>query len=130
MRDQELTGEILAACFEVANELSHGFVESVYQQALLIALADKGLEARAEAPLQVSFRGRSVGRFCADILVEDRVILELKAVSALAPAHQAQLINYLNAAGIDVGLLINFGAPRLEYRRCHPRGEPEDESAE
>ena len=114
-----LTGQIIEACFEVINELGAGFLESVYQQALLIALAQKGLRARSQAPISVMFRGQSVGDFYADVLVEDKVIVELKAVSALTPAHQAQVINYLKATGIEVGLLINFGQPRLEYKRLH-----------
>jgi GxxExxY protein len=69
----------------------------------------------------VTFRDEAVGEFLADILVEDKVMLELKAVKALAPEHQAQLINYLNATGIEVGLLINFGKPKLEYKRLHNR---------
>ena len=116
---EELTSKIIEACFEVINELGAGFLESVYQQALLIVLAQKGLRARSQAPISVMFRGQSVGEFYADILVEDKVIVELKAVSALAPAHQAQVINYLKATGIEVGLLINFGQPRLEYKRLH-----------
>ena len=116
---EELTGQIIEACFEVINELGAGFLESVYQQALLIALAQKGLRARSQAPISVMFRGQSVGEFYADVLVEDKVIVELKAVSALMPAHQAQVINYLKATGIEVGLLINFGQPRLEYKRLH-----------
>ena len=116
---EEQTGKILESCFEVINELGAGFLESVYQQALLIVLAQKGLHARSQAPISVIFRGQSVGEFYADILVEDKVIVELKAVSALTPAHQAQVINYLKATGIEVGLLVNFGQPRLEYKRLH-----------
>ena len=114
---KEVTGRILEACFEVSNELGTGFLESVYQNALLIALRQKGLQAQSQFPLAVSFRGQVVGQFYADILVEDKVILELKAVTALSPAHQAQVINYLKATGIDVGLLVNFGRPKIEYRR-------------
>jgi GxxExxY protein len=116
---EELTSTILSACFEVINELGAGFIESVYEKALLIALHQKGLKAIAQVPIDVSFRGESVGHFYADILVEDTVVLELKAVSAIAPEHKAQLINYLKATGIEVGLLINFGNPKLEYRRLH-----------
>jgi GxxExxY protein len=117
--DEELTGEILGACFEVSKELGAGFLESVYENALLIALCQKGLEVVAQAPLRVTFRGAIVGDFYADLLVEKKVIVELKAVSALCPEHQAQVINYLKATGIEIGLLVNFGRPRLEYRRLH-----------
>jgi GxxExxY protein len=114
---QELTGKILEACFEVINELGAGFLESVYQNALLIALKQKGLNVQAQFPLAVMFRGEPVGQFFADILVEDKVIVELKAVSALSGEHQAQVLNYLKGTGIEVGLLINFGRPKLEYKR-------------
>ena len=119
MLHEELTGKILEACFEVINELGAGFVESVYEKALLVALRQKGLVAVSQFPLNVKFRGVIVGEFFADILVEDRVILELKAVKALLPEHLAQTINYLKATGIEVALLINFGNPKLEYKRLH-----------
>jgi len=119
MIHEKLTEKILEACFEVSNELGAGFLESVYEKALLIVLKEKGLKAENQAPLSVKFRGKSVGDFFADILVEGAVILELKAVSKLSPEHSAQLINYLKATGIGVGLLINFGNPKLEYRRLH-----------
>ena len=116
---EELTRNILAACFEVSNELGAGFLESVYEKALLIALRQKGLSAEAQVPITISFRGQNVGQFYADIQVEKQVIIELKAVTSLMPEHKAQLINYLKAADIEVGLLVNFGNPRLEYRRYH-----------
>jgi len=115
----DLTGRILEACFEVSNELGPGFLESVYQHALVIALRDMGLRSEAEVPLRVCFRGCPVGQFAADIVVEGKVMVELKAVRKLAPEHQAQLINYLNACEVDVGLLVNFGARPLDYKRCH-----------
>lgn len=116
---EELTRTILAACFEVINELGSGFLESVYEKALLIALQQKGLAAIVQVPLAVIFRGQTVGMFYADILVEDVIIIEIKAVKALLPEHQAQLINYLKATGKEIGLLVNFGNPKLEYRRLH-----------
>ena len=116
---QELTNAILSACFEVVNELGSGFLESVYEKALLIALRQKGLSAIAQAPIEVSFHGQIVGQFYADILVENAVMIELKAVKSLAPEHKAQLINYLKATGIEVGLLVNFGNSKLEYYRLH-----------
>ncbi len=119
----DLSSEILGACFEVSNELGVGFLESVYQKALLIALREKGLRANPEVPLAVYFRGQSVGDFVADIVVEDRFILELKAAKALAPEHFAQLLNYLRATGKEAGFLLNFGNPKLEYRRLNNRFE-------
>jgi GxxExxY protein len=95
MRYQDLSEKVLAACFEVMNELGAGFLESVYEKALLIALREKGIGAEAQVPLSVTFRGEKVGEFFADILVEDKIIVELKAAKAMAPEHQAQLINYL-----------------------------------
>ena len=116
---EDLTEKVLAACFEVSSELGAGFLESVYEKALVIALRQKGLDAECQVPLQVMFRGEIVGDFYADILVNGKLILELKTVKAILPEHQAQLINYLKATGIEVGLLINFGTPKVEYRRLH-----------
>ena len=119
MLHKDLTEKIIAACFDVSNELGAGFLESVYEKALLIALSDRGVVAQAQVPLQVRFRNQVVGDYYADIVVENMILLELKAVKALAPEHQAQTINYLKATGIEVGLLVNFGNPKLEYRRFH-----------
>ena len=121
MKHEALTARILAACFEVSNELGCGFLESVYQNALTIALQNKGLTVEREKPLAVTFRGQNVGQFFADFIIDDRVILEIKAVSTLNEIHKAQIINYLKATGIPVGLLVNFGAPKLEYRRFDNR---------
>src|SRR5687767_5117581 len=113
----ELTGKILEASFEVSRELGAGFLESVYEKALLVALQQKGINAVAQVPLQVRFRGVTVGKFYADILVEEKVVVELKAVSRILPEHKAQVINYLKATGIEIGLLLNFGNAKLEYNR-------------
>jgi GxxExxY protein len=116
---KELTDKVLGACFEVVHELGAGFLESVYEKALIVALIQKGLHVEAQVPLKVKFRGVIVGDFFVNILVENKVIIELKSVSAIRPEHQAQVINYLKATGIDVGLLVNFGNSKLEYRRLH-----------
>ncbi len=121
MKLGELTEDILGACFEVSNELGHGFLESVYEKSLIIALQDKGLRAENQVPLQVQFRHVEVGGFYADVIVEEKVLLELKAVKTLATEHIAQTINYLKATGIEVGLLVNFGSAKLEYRRFENR---------
>ncbi len=84
---------------------------------MMIALNAQSISVRAQAPVNVYFREQVVGVFFADLLVEDQVIVELKAARALAPEHQAQVINYLKATGIEAGLLLNFGRPRLEYKR-------------
>jgi GxxExxY protein len=116
---KDLTEKIIESCFEVMTELGSGFLESVYEKSLLIALSQKGIAAHPQVPLKVKFRGVVVGEYFADILVNDTIIVELKTVKALLPEHQAQVINYLKATGKDVGLLINFGTPRLEVRRLH-----------
>ena len=117
MLHQDLTRKIIGCAFEVQNELGVGFLESVYEKAMVVALAQSGIPVQAQAPINVSFRGVIVGSFYADLLVNERVIVELKTVSELSEQHRMQVINYLNATGIPVGLLINFGNPRLQYRR-------------
>ena len=117
LRHGLISETVIGCAFEVINELGAGFLESVYQNALMIALRQQGLQVVCQHPISVMFRDECVGDFCADLFVEGKVIVELKAVKAIAPEHQAQIINYLNATGIEVGLLINFGNPKLEYKR-------------
>ncbi|HQI82913.1 MAG TPA: GxxExxY protein [Deltaproteobacteria bacterium] len=119
MLHEELTGEILGACFEVGKELGHGFLETVYERALAVVLRQRGLEVATQVPLAVLFRGQVVGEYVADMVVEGQVLVELKAVKALLPEHQAQVINYLKTTGLTIGLLVNFGTPRVEYKRCY-----------
>lgn len=121
MIHEELTGKILQACFEVSKELGSGFLESVYEKSLLVALKQKNLQAASQVPLLVKFRDVIVGEFYADTLVEGKVLIELKAVGNLANEHYAQILNYLKATNSEVGLLINFGSPKLEYRRFDNR---------
>ena len=121
MLHEELTGKILQACFEVSKELGTGFLESVYEKALLVALRQKDLRAENQFPLQVKFRGEIVGEFFVGVLVENKILLELKTVNNLTNEHYAQTINYLKATGIEVALLINFVNPKLEYRRFNNR---------
>ncbi len=117
-----LTSKIISICHDVHAELGHGFNEKIFENSLAIALRQEGFEAKQQSPISVSFRGHIVGEFFADILVENSVILELKALESLRPEHQAQLINYLKATGHQTGLLLNFGAPKLEVRRAfHPK---------
>ncbi len=123
---EELTGKILETCFEVINELGAGFLESVYQNALLIAFRQKGMNVKSQVLFSVVFRNETVGNFTADFLVENKVIVEVKAVSTLTSEHQAQTINYLKASGIEVGLLINFGTTRLQYKRLHKELPPKN----
>jgi GxxExxY protein len=113
---RELTDRIIGAFYDVYNELGFGFLESVYRRAMFHALNQAGLLAETEVKLPVSFRGHLVGDFSADIFVERAVILELKAAEELHPAHEAQLLNYLKASPIELGLLLNFG-PKPRIRR-------------
>lgn len=116
MKHEELTGKILEACFEVSKELGVGFLESVYEKALLVALAQKSFRVEAQVPLKVNFRGVIVGDFYADLLVEGNALVEIKAVDSLFKRHHAQQLNYLKTTGLEVGLIVNFGNPKLEFR--------------
>jgi len=117
MEEEELTFKIRGCVYEVFRVLGAGFLEQVYQQALLHELEMQGLRAESQRGLEVTYKGKPVGLYVADILVEDCVVLELKAVQALTKAHEAQLLNYLKASGKRVGLLINFALPKAEVRR-------------
>ena len=117
--EERLTRRVPRVFYDVYNELGSGFLESVYSHAMVIALGEAGLTTRREAELPVYFRGRRVGDFRADVVVEDRVIVEIKAGRSLDPAHDAQLDNYLRASGIEVGLLLHFGCqPKFRRRVC------------
>lgn len=109
LRHKDLTGKIIGVFFEVYNELGHGFIESVYERSLEVALSSVGIKVCRKIEIPVRFRGLRVGDFEADMLVEDCVLLELKAVRALDSAHEAQLLNYLRATEIELDLLLNFG---------------------
>jgi len=113
---KELTYKIIGVFYDVYNELGHGFLESVYQKSLGLALQAAGLDARWPIAIPVWFRGHQVGHFEADMLVEKCVLLELKAVRTLDGSHHFQLLNYLRATEIEVGLLLNFGV-RPEFKR-------------
>lgn len=116
MKYKELTGRIINCAYKVHKVLGFGFLETVYQNAILYELTKEGLDAKKEQPIQVVYDGQIVGDFAADIVVMDLAILELKAVKELHPAHEAQLNNYLKATGMKIGLLINFGE-NIEVRR-------------
>ena len=111
-----ITDKILGVFYEVYNELGHGFIESVYHRSLVLALKSVGLNVCSKVPIPVWFRGTRVGRFEADILVENCILLELKAARMLDSSHRAQLMNYLRATEIEVGLLLNFGE-KPEFKR-------------
>ena len=113
----ELTYLINAAIFEVNRVLGPGFLEKVYQNALMVEWVSRGLKAEAQVPIKVNYKGKEVGEYYADIVVENLVILELKAVDSLQKIHEAQLLNYLKATGYKIGLLVNFTYPRAEIKR-------------
>jgi GxxExxY protein len=116
LKHSRLTSRIIGVFFEVYNELGPGFLESVYVEALALALCQAGLSVEREILLQVSFRGRIVGRFRADLVVGGTVLVEAKACSKLNLLHEAQVLNYLRATVLEVGLLLNFG-PRPQLKR-------------
>jgi GxxExxY protein len=111
-----ITDKILRVFYEVYNELGHGFLESVYHRSFVLALESVGLNVCSRVDIPVWFRGTQVSRFEADILVENCVLLELKAIHTLDSSHRAQLLNYLRATEIEVGLLLNFGE-KPEFKR-------------
>lgn len=117
LKHKELTDVILRTFYEVYNELGYGFLERVYQNAMFFALQEAGLDVEAQKRLKVNFRGREVGEYFADIIVNGLVILELKAAAHLLEEHELQLVNYLKATDIEVGLLLNFGKePEFERK--------------
>ena len=122
----DLCGQIIGLAMKIHSTLGPGFLESVYQNALIWELRKAGIKAEAERPISVRYDGQIVGAFTADLFVSDSVIVELKASQSLAKAYEVQLVNYLTATGFDEGLLLNFGAERLEFKKKFrlPRSEP------
>ena len=117
MKLNDITYAINGAVFEVNDILGPGFLEKVYENALLIELNKRGLKAKNQVPIKVSYKGEVVGDYTADLLVEDQVIVELKTVENLDRAHEAQLLNYLKATGLHVGLLVNFKHKKADIKR-------------
>lgn len=117
LQHREVTEAIIGCAYRVYNTLGYGFLESVYQKALLIELQKAGLRAEAGTALEVIYEGQVVGVFETDVMVEGTVLLELKSVRTLTTAHEAQLVNYLTATGVELGLLINFGERGVEVKR-------------
>lgn len=117
MQNDTFTEAVIGHAIRVHQVLGPGFLESVYQNALQHELRKAGMEVEAGLRLEVTYDGVLVGEFVADLLVDTRLLIENKAIHSLAPVHEVQLVNYLTATGIDVGLLLNFGAPRLQIRR-------------
>ena len=117
MVDEDLTGKVIGCAMDVHRELGPGYLEKVYENALAFAIQSCGLSVDQQVAIPAHFRGVVVGDFVADLIVEGRLIVELKAVSGLLPVHESQLVSYLKSTGIDVGLLINFGAQSLQFKR-------------
>jgi len=113
----ETTRAIIGAAYEVHRELGPGFLEKVYEAALAQELTNRGVPVRCQAEIRVRYKGREVGVYYADLLVDDNVVCEIKAVESLSRAHEAQLLHYLKATGIKVGLLLNFGSQRVQVKR-------------
>jgi len=113
----DLAGQIIGCAMEVHREMGHGFNENVYKNALTIELRNQGFTVELEKQIKVYYKGHIVGNYAADVYVNEIIILELKSTRTLAPEHEVQLVNYLTATGIEAGLLINFGAKSLEFKK-------------
>ncbi|MDY7041641.1 MAG: GxxExxY protein [Chloroflexota bacterium] len=113
----EITYQIIGAAFEVWRVLGYGFLEKVYENALVEELRQRGLGVEQQFPIDVYYKDVLVGQYIADLLVEGKVIVELKAEKTYNPQHEAQLLNYLKATGIKVGLLLNFGEKKCDHKR-------------
>jgi GxxExxY protein len=116
MKDADLTQKIIGCAYTVHNTLGPGFLERVYENALRIELEKLGLRVKQREPINVTYDGQVVGEYYVDLLVDERVVIELKAAQALVKRHEVQLVNYLAATGIDCGLLLNFG-PSVQVKR-------------
>jgi len=116
MLEGKLTDKIINAYYNVYNTLGYGFLEKVYENAFIIELKKMNIHGRKQVPIKVHFRNERIGGYFADILVEDKIIIELKAAEGLREEHEAQLLNYLRAISIEVGLLFNFGK-KAEFKR-------------
>ena len=114
---QRISERVIGCAFEVSNRLGAGFLEAVYANALALEFAEQNLSYEREKPLTVTYKGTEVGIYYADFLIEGRLVLELKALSRLTTDHEAQVMNYLHASRIPVGLLLNFGTPKLGIKR-------------
>ena len=119
MEDEALTEKIIGCAMKVHRTLGPGFLESVYENAFAHEMRKAGLRVECQVPIQVYYDGVVVGDFSADMRVEGRILIENKAVLALNTTHEVQLVNYLTATGIEIGLLVNFGAARLDVKRKH-----------
>lgn len=117
MKFEKITEKIIGSAYCIYNKMGYGFLESVYENALLIELRKADLECFPQKRLKVVYDDTIIGEFVADIIVENAIIIELKSVMSIVPVHEQQLVNYLTATGIEVGLLINFGPKMVEIKR-------------
>jgi GxxExxY protein len=117
MKHEQLTEKIIGCAYQVYSRMGFGFLESVYENCLMIELKKAGLQAEAQKRISICYEHQNVGDFIADIIVENEVILELKSVHQIVKAHEVQLVNYLTATKKDVGLIINFGEQKVEIKR-------------
>ena len=115
--EKELSYKIVGIAYKVRDELGFGFLEKVYENALAITLSESGLKALQQVPLNVMFHGHVVGIYCPDILVEDKIIIEIKSCERIIAAHKAQTLNYLKATGLRLGIILNFGKQSVEVER-------------
>ena len=125
----DLSYQVIGAAMEVHNELGPGFPEKVYHEALMIALAERNLPAEKESPFMAEFHNQPVGEFRLDVLVDEALVVELKALDELDSKHQQQVISYLTVTGREVGLLLNFGTQRLQQKRIFPPQRVQDSQA-
>lgn len=114
---KDLSYKIVGLAMQVHKELGHGFLEKVYENAMMVLFRREGIPAMQQAPIVVRFLGEVVGEYFADILVEDKIILELKAMEKIIGVHEAQALNYLHATGMHLSIILNFGKEKLEYKR-------------
>jgi len=114
---ETVSQRVIRCAFDVSNTLGIGFLEKVYENALCVELEKNGLKFQSQKPIVVNYKGFQIGEYIADIVVEDKLLLELKALATLSSSHDAQVMNYLKATNLSVGLLLNFGRPKLGIKR-------------
>jgi len=119
----DLTEKIIGCAYTVGNSLGAGFLEKVYENALIYELKSEGLKVEQQKPIRIYYRDVLVGEYLTDLLIEDRLLVELKAVQEMEGAFYAQCLNYLKATGLEVCLLINFGKPEVQIRRVSAKME-------
>jgi GxxExxY protein len=123
LKKNDITEKIIGCAYTVSNSLGSGFLEKVYENALVLELEQAGLKVIQQKPIQIQYKGKLVGEYVADLLINDKVLVELKAAQSLEDVFFAQCLNYLRATGLEVCLLINFGKPELQIKRVSARPE-------